>query len=597
MSGGQNVRSRSLQTSGNSLIPNNALKDPAQMGTKEIREINLALSAVIGEMLEAGYGPKGSKKLMTVVRDELGWAPDLKEMTNDGLTIIDGTNFTNPIGQILTETAKAVDEEVGDGIKTAIILIGKLLGKAQKLIDSRLHPRTIIDGYQKACEKAVKIANAETSPFNVHEKASLRKIALTAMSTKISKSSVQRITDFVMEAAGIASEIASERKEEGRKLDLANIKVEKIERGLLSESDLFRGWVVAYPMSRFEMPERIEDARIAFITRPLEAFSMGQYSKYGDFIKVDVRKKEHIQGFAEKEKEIALKMAQKIAATGANVVISNWNIDDAALEYFSKRGILAFKRILMPDLIRIQKVTGGKLTDNVDEMPPEFLGFSKTVYTRKMYEKEYAFFTGKQESKAATIVLRAGSKLLVDEAARGIKDGLSAIREIYKDPRAVFGGGAFEIQVASQLRTYANGIRNKEQLAVLAFAEALEELCALLCKNAGADPNDIMPELKSRHAKGERAIGIEPYKKALDDMEKIGVLEPIRVKLQALNSAFETAEVILRIDYSMAAKSTGEKNPEEQKTEEEIEKIEQEMIPKVMETTAEGYKQPWEKNL
>jgi len=597
LSGGQNVRSRSLQTSGNSLIPNNALKDPAQMGTKEIREINLALSAVIGEMLEAGYGPKGSKKLMTVVRDELGWAPDLKEMTNDGLTIIDGTNFTNPIGQILTETAKAVDEEVGDGIKTAIILIGKLLGKAQKLIDSRLHPRTIIDGYQKACEKAVKIANAETSPFNVHEKASLRKIALTAMSTKISKSSVQRITDLVMEAAGIASEIASERKEEGRKLDLANIKVEKIERGLLSESDLFRGWVVAYPMSRFEMPERIEDARIAFITRPLEAFSMGQYSKYGDFIKVDVRKKEHIQGFAEKEKEIALKMAQKIAATGANVVISNWNIDDAALEYFSKRGILAFKRILMPDLIRIQKVTGGKLTDNVDEMPPEFLGFSKTVYTRKMYEKEYAFFTGKQESKAATIVLRAGSKLLVDEAARGIKDGLSAIREIYKDPRAVFGGGAFEIQVASQLRAYANEIRNKEQLAVLAFAEALEELCALLCKNAGADPNDIMPELKSRHAKGERAIGIEPYKKALDDMEKIGVLEPIRVKLQVLNSAFETAEVILRIDYSMAAKSTGEKNPEEQKTEEEIEKIEQEMIPKVMETTAEGYKQPWEKNL
>jgi chaperonin GroEL (HSP60 family) len=290
-------------------------------------------------------------------------------------------------------------------------------------------------------------------------------------------------------------------------------------------------------------------------------------------------------------------MAQKIAATGANVVISNWNIDDAAMEYFSKRGILAFKRILMPDLTGIQKVTGGKLTDNLDEITPEFLGSSKIVYTRKMYEKEYTFFTGKQESKAATIVLRAGSKLLVDEAARGIKDGLSAIREIYKDPRAVYGGGAFEIQVASQLRAYAKEIRTKEQLAVIAFAEALEELCALLCKNAGADPYDMMPELKSRHAKGEKAIGIGPYKKALDDMEKNGVLEPIRVKLQALNSAFETAEVILRIDYSMTAKSTVEKKPEEPKTEEEIEKIEQEMIPKVMETTSDGYKQPWEKNL
>jgi chaperonin GroEL (HSP60 family) len=589
----KNIQSGKLQTQGDSLTPQNALEDSAQMSTKKTRETNLALSSVIGEMFEAGYGPKGSKKLMTVIQDELGWAPDLNEMTNDGLTIINGTNFTNPIGQILTETAKAVNNEVGGGIKTVIILIGKLLSKAQKLMDEGLHPRTIIDGFQKACEKAVAIANTETIQFNILDRVSLRKVALTAMSSKISRSSVQHITDLVTKAA----EIASEEKQQGKKLDLANIKIEKIENSLLSESYLFNGWVVTFPMSRFEMPERTEDARIAFITRPLEAFSMGQYSKHGDFIKVDVTKKEHIDGFAEKEKEIALKMAQKIAASGANVVISNWNIDDMALEYFSKRGILAFKRVLMPDLTRIQKVTGGKLTDNLDEITSDFLGSSKLVYTQKLYEKEYAFFTGKQESKAATIILRGGSKLLVDEAARGTKDGLSAIREIYKDPRAVYGGGAFEIEIASQLRTYANEIRTKEQLAIKAFAEALEELCALLCKNAGTDPHDMMPELKSRHAAGEKTIGIESYRKALDDMEKLGILEPIRLKLQTLNSAFETSEVILRIDYTLTAKSTGEKKPEEPKTEEEIEKIEQEMVPKIMETTAEGYKQPWEKNL
>lgn len=593
MSDSKNIGSGNLETQGDSLTPQNALNDSAQMGTKETREINLALSAVIGEMLEAGYGPGGSKKLMTVVRDELGWAPDLNELTNDGLTIISGTNFTNPIGQILTETAKAVNDEVGGGIKTVIILIGKLLGKAQKLMDDGLHPRTIIDGYQKACEKAIELANTETVPFDLHDAASLRKIALTAMSSKISHSSVQHITDLVTKAA----EIASEEKQEGKKLDLTNIKVEKIENGLLSESYLFGGWVVTYPMSRFEMPDRIENARVVFITRPLEAFSMGQYSKYGDFIKVDVTKKEHIEGFAEKEKEIALEMAQKIAGSGANVVISNWNIDDVALEYFSRRGILAIRRVLMPDLTGIQKVTGGKLTDNLDEITSDFLGSSKLVYTHKLYEKEYAFFTGKQESKAATMILRGGSKLIVDEVARGIKDGLSAIREIYKDPRAVCGGGAFEIEVASHLKTYANETRAKEQLAVKAFAEALEELCALLCTNAGADPHDMLPELKSRHATGEKTIGIESYKKALDDMEKLGVLEPIRVKLQALNSAFETSEVILRIDYTLTAKSTGEKKPEEPKTEEEVEKIERDMIPKVMETMAEGYKWPWEKNL
>jgi chaperonin GroEL (HSP60 family) len=573
--------------------PSRQLNDSDKTGAKEVRVTNIALSSVIGEMLEPGFGPQGSKKLMTVVQDELGWAPDINDLTSDGYTIINGANFTNPVGQMFAETAKAVSDEVGGGVKTTIILIGKLLDKAQKLLDNGLHPRTIIDGYQKACQKAVEIVTNETVLCNIHDNASIRKIASTAMRNKIPHNSIQHMIDLITKAA----EEASEEQEKDRKLDIANIKVEKIENGLLSESYLFDGWVVSFPMSRFEMPERIENAQVAFITRPMEAFSMGQYSKYGDFIKIDVTKKENIDGFAEKEKEIAQKMAQKIVASGANVVISNWNINDVAFEYFSKRGVLAFKRILMPDLMGIQKVTGGILTDNLDELTSEFLGSSELVYTQKMYEKEYVFFTGKYDSRAKAIILHGGSKLFVDEAARGIKDGLSAIREIYKDPRAVYGGGALEIEVASQLKKFANEIRTKEQLAITAFAEALEELCKILCKNAGVDPLDMISELKLRHENGEKTIGIEPYKKILDDMEKLGVLEPVRIKLQALNSAFETVEVILRIDYSLAAKSSGETKPEEPKTDEEIEKIEQDMVPKVLETTAEGYKQPWEKNL
>ncbi len=588
-----NSHRKNFHTREDSFTPKSQISNTSPLNAKQVRDVYIGLSSVIGEMFEAEFGPKGSKKLMTVIQDELGWAPNLNDITSDGYTIIYGANLKNPIGKIITETAKTVDTEVGDGVKTTIILIGKLMQKAQKLIGEGLHPRTIIDGYQKAWAKTVEIANSLAVSIDPYDNASIRKIASTAMSNKIAQKSIKHITDLVAKA----TQTASEKEENGRKLDLSNIKVEKIENGLLSESYVFNGWVIEFPMSRFGMPERVENAKITFITRPIEAFSMGQLSKYENLIKIDVTKKEHIDGFSEKKKEIAQEMALKIASSGANVIISNWNIDDAALEYFSNKGISAFKRVLMPDLTKIQKVTGGILTDNIDELTPKFFGSSKLILTQKLYEKTYAFFTGKEDSLASTIILRGGSKLFVDEAYRGINDGLSAIREFYKDPRIVYGGGAFEIEIASQLKAYANQIKTKEQLAVNAFAQAFEDICAVLCKNAGMNLLDTLPMLKLSHAKGEKKIGINSARKEAGDMERQGVCDPIRVKLQAINSAFETAELILRIDYLMAAKPSETPESEEPKSPEDIDKIEQKMVPKIMEKTAENYKEPWEQGL
>lgn len=581
-----------FQIKADSFTPNNQISNTPYLDAKQVREINFGLSSVISEMFQAGFGPKGSKKLMTVIQDELGWAPDLNDITSDGYTIINGANFKNPIGKIITETAKTIDTEVGDGVKTTILLIGRLMDRAQELIDQGLHPRTVIDGYQKARAKSIEIANAIAAPVDPFDKDIVIKVVSTAMSNKISHTALKHLTDLVVKAA----QTATEKQEKALKLNLSNVKIEKIENGLLSESHGFDGWVVAYPMSRFEMPERVENAKIAFITRHIEAFSMGETSKYGNFIKIDVTKKEHIDGFSAKEKQIVQMMAQKIASSGANVVVSNWNIDDIALEYFSKQGILAFKRVLMPDLSRIQKATGGIPTDNVDELTPKFLGSSKLVFTQKIYEKTYAFFTGKEDSSTSTIMLRGGSKLIVNEAGRGISDGLCALREFYKDPRIVNGGGAFEIQVAQQLKAYANQIKTKEQLAINAFARTFEDICTILCKNAGLDPLDVMPMLKSKHAKAEKTIGIDSTKKELVDMEKQGILEPLRVKLSIINSAFETAELILRIDYLMNAKPAKAES-EEPKSPEDIEKMEQKMVPKLLEKTTEDYKEPWEQGL
>jgi chaperonin GroEL (HSP60 family) len=574
-------------------IPSIVPKDSTQIGAKETRTSNISLATVIAEMMERGFGPKGAKKLITNVRDPLGWASDTTNLTSDGYTILNETSFKQPIGKILTETAKTVNDEVGDGVKTTIILVGKLLDQAQRLIDEGLHPRTVIDGYQKACQKLDEITDSLSVHLKVFDDALLKNIALTAMRSKIPYNSLDHVANLVVKTVNRASE----ENGAGRKLDLANIKIEKQVNGLLSQSYFFDGWIVAYPTSRYGMIDRVENARIAFITRPVDAFSMGDYSAKGDFVKIEVTKKEHVNAFSEKEKSIALKMAQKIAASGANVVISNWNIDEAALEYFSSKGILAFKRLLMPDLSRIQKATGGLFVERLDDLTPESLGTSKLVYIEKMNDKEYAFFKGCQNPKAASIMLRSGSAFLVDEAERGVKDALSAIKETFKDPRVVFGGGAFEVEAASQLKTYAQEIGKRDQLAINAFAKALEELCVLLCRNAGTNPLDILPEIKTRHEQGEKWVGIDPYKRNIGNMKDLNVYEPVRVKLQAINAAFETVEMLLRIDYSITAKLSGEKKPHKEKTAEEIEKLEQDMIPKVLEQTSDKYVQPWEKGL
>lgn len=590
------LRSRVTETpSSNTALPFLVLKEGAtKKKGKETLAGNIALASMIGELMETAFGPRGFKKIITGVRDVTGWAPLTTYITSDGATILNEIKFEHPIGKIMTDTARATDEEVGDGVKTAVILLSKLLEKSQKLIEEGLHPRTIIDGYQKAYKKTMEILDQAVIPVNLDDDNLLKKVAITAMSSKLPSDSSGYIADIVVKAVNCVLEQGGCE----RRIDIDNIKIEKQEGGSLLESCFIDGWVVSYPITRFDMPRCVENAKIALITRPIEAVSMGKYSKWGDSVKIIISKKEHMGAFVEEERNIARRMVEKIRSSEANVVISNWNIDDVALSLFAKAGVLACKRVLMPDLAKIVKAVGGTLVKNLDELSPETLGTSKLVFVEKLCGKEYLFLKECKNPKAVSIMLRGGTKFIVDEAERAVRDALCAIREMYKKPEVVVGGGAFEAQVASELKTYSKEIGSREQLAIEACAEAFEALCALLSKNAGLNPIDVLADIRTRHAEGERWAGVDAYKRVVSNMKDLGVYEPKRIKLQAIQSAYETAKLILRVDYSSVAKPSKREKPREKPlTEEDVEKLERSLVPKVMETTKPEHKFPWEKGL
>ncbi len=551
---------------------------------------NIAVATVIGEFIETTFGPRGTKKIITNVRDVTGWAPDATYITSDGAIILNEMHFKHPIGKIITDTARAIEGEIGGGVKTTIILLSKILEKAQLLIAEGLHPRTIIEGYQKACKKTLEILDQVVISVDATDENLLKNVAMTAMSSKLPSDSLGYIADIVVKAVNY---VVQQWRGKEKRLNIDNVKIEKQEGGSIMGSRFIAGLSVSDPMIHAHMPRRIENSKIALITRPIEAVSMGKYSKWGDSVKITITKKEQMDTFIEEERNIARKMAEKIASSGANVVISNWNIADDALSLFARAGILACKRVLMPDLSKIQKAVGGRFVENLDELSSETLGTSKLVLVEKLLDKEYLFFVGCQNPKAVSIMLH-GLKFTVDEAERAVCDALRAIEQLYKEPEVVAGGGCFEAQVALQLRQYSKEIGTREQLAIEAFAEAFEELCRVLSKNAGLNPTDALVEIRKRHAEGEKWAGIDATRRAVSNMKDLGVYEPKRIKLHAIKSACETANMILRIDGIISAKP---QKKERTLTEDDVEKLEMSMVPKVMEATKPEYKFPWEKGL
>jgi len=516
----------------------------AQTRGREAQRNNILAAKLVGEIVRSSLGPRGMDKMLV---DSLG---DVT-VTNDGATILKEIDVQHPAAKAMVEISKATDNEVGDGTTSAVVLASALLEKAEELLDKDVHPTVIVDGYKKAAEKAKEILSSIAVKVDPKDKEWLNKIARTSMATKLVSAEGKYLATLVVDALLLVAE-----EQNGKlKVDIDDVKVEKKPGGSITDSKLIQGIVLDKEVVHSGMPKRVTNAKIALLNCPLEI------EKTEFDAKININNPEQIKMFLDEENRMLKEMVEKIASTGANVVICQKGIDDIAQHYLAKAGILAVRRAKESDMTKLAKATGGRVVTSLEELSSSDLGYAELVEERRVEEDKWVFVEGCKNPKAVTIFLRGGTQRIVDECERSVHDALCVVRDVMHKPYIVVGAGAPEAEVASRLFDWAQTLSGREQLAVQKFAEAVESIPLALAENAGMDPIDTLVELRARHSKGEKTVGVNALEGKIEDAAKFEVYEPLAVKEQVLSAATEAATMILRIDDIIAASRMKETAP------------------------------------
>src|SRR5918994_1246762 len=507
---------------------------------REAQKNNITAAKLIAEVVRSSLGPRGMDKMLV---DSLG---DVT-ITNDGATILKEIDVQHPAAKMMVEVAKSVDNEVGDGTTSAVVLAGALIEKAEELIGKDVHPTIIVDGYRRSAIKAIDILNNMAMKVHGNEKDQLTKIAKTSMQTKL----VSKDSDHLAELVVTASLQIADKSATGYRVDLDDVKVEKKAGGSLRDTKLIKGIVLDKEVVHGGMPKRIEKAKIALINSALEI------EKTEFDAKINISSPDHMKLFLEEENRMLKSMVDKITASGANVVICQKGIDDIAQHYLAKANVLTVRRVKESDMTKLARATGARVINNLEDLGTKDLGLADLVEERKVETDKWVFIEGCKHPKAVTILIRGGSQRVVDEAERSLHDALMVTKDVMEKPLIVAGGGSPESFVAGKLREWSSTLSGREQLAADKFAEALEVIPLALAENAGMDPIDTLTELRSKQAKGSKWSGIDARSAKIVDMSKLDIVEPLSVKEQIIKSATEVASMILRIDDVIASSKSG----------------------------------------
>ena len=511
---------------------------------KDAQRSNIAAAKAVADAVRTTLGPKGMDKMLV---DSIG---DIV-ITNDGVTILEEMEIEHPAAKMMVEVAKTQNEEVGDGTTTSVVLAGELLKKAEELLEQEIHPTVITRGFKLAKDEALAIMEQIAKPIDISETETLKKIALTSMSGKSVEKSSPFLADIVVNAI---KEVA--QNEDGKiVIDTDDIKREKKHGGAAEETELIRGIVVDKEVVHPGMPKKIENAKIALLDVALEVKETETDAE------IRITSPEQMQAFLETEQKMLKGMAEKIVTVGANVVLCQKGIDDVAQHYMAKKGILAARRVKKSDMELLAKATGGRVVSNLEDLAGEDLGYAKLVEERKIGGESMTFVRECKNPKAVTILVRGSTDHVVDEIDRSIEDAIGAVASSLELGKIVPGAGSPEAEAANKLRKFAEKFSGREQLAIRAFADALEVIPRALAENGGLDPIDILVELRAAHEQGKVTFGINLGNGSVADALLMGVVEPLKVKTQAIKSAAEAAEMILRIDDVISASKLSRGGP------------------------------------
>ncbi|MEM3736630.1 MAG: thermosome subunit beta [Candidatus Bathyarchaeia archaeon] len=501
---------------------------------------NIMAARLVGEVLRSTLGPRGMDKMLV---DSLG---DVT-VTNDGATILKEIDVQHPAAKMMVEAAKAQDTVAGDGTTTVVVITTELLKKAEELLDQNIHPTVIVAGYKKAADKALQIMDEIAMPVDVNDRAMLTKVASTSIRSKAISSARGSITDIAIDAV---KQIV-EKRGDTYFADVEQVQVVKKAGESLSSTKLIKGIIIDKEVVHPAMPKKVENAKILLLDFPLEI------EKTDMSAEIRIKDPRQMKAFLDEETKMLKEMVDKVKATGANVLLCQKGIDDVAQHFLAKEGIMAVRRIKGSDVQKIARATGAKVANSLEGVTSNYLGYADLVEERKFGDDKLVFIEGCKDPKSVAIFLRGGLERFVDEAERAFHDALCVVADVYERPKIVAGGGAIETEVAKRLRDYAAQVGGREQLAIEAFAESIEGIPRTLAENAGLDPIDIIVSLRAAHEKAEGLWhGVDVFKGKVVDMMEAGVVEPLKVKEQALKSAVEAASMILRIDDVITAERT-----------------------------------------
>lgn len=503
---------------------------------RDAQRNNIMAARLVADTVKTTLGPKGMDKMLVSGIGDI-------TVTNDGVTILEEMEIEHPAAKMMVEIAKTQEEAVGDGTTTAVVLAGKLLENAELLLDKKIHPTVIAKGYRIAAEKAQEFLQEISTKITPKDDSILKCIAMTAMTGKGAETAKDKFSDIVVKAVKMISE--------NGKIDLGNIKLEKRKGKGVEDTELIEGIVLDKEKVHSDMPSVVKNAKIALIDSALEIKGPTTDTK------ISISSPEQLQQFLDQEEKILKDMVGKIKKSGANVVFCQKGIDDVAQYYLTKENILAARRVSKSDMEKLARATGAKIASNLNELSNAELGKAAEVAEEKEGNESLLYIRGCPNPKALTILIRGGTEHVVDEMERAIKDALGDVSAALTVGKVVAGGGAIEMELAKRLRDFSQALSGREQLAIEQFAVSLETIPTTLAENAGLDPIDVLTELKARHDKGEKHACINIFTGKVEDAMKAGIIEPLKIKTQAIDSASEVAMMILRIDDVIASSGGG----------------------------------------
>ncbi|MCK4415611.1 MAG: TCP-1/cpn60 chaperonin family protein, partial [Thermoplasmatales archaeon] len=484
--------------------------------------------------------PKGMDKMLV---DSMG---DVV-VTNDGATILKEIDVEHPAAKMIVEVAKSQDEECGDGTTSAVILTGELLKYAGELLEQNIHPTVICGGYKLAAGKAVDTLNKLAITIKAGDKKTLKDIAMTSMASKGASGEKDLLADVVVDSVtSIAEKINNKTY-----VDLDNIQIQKKQGGGIANTEIIKGIILDKERVHEGMPKHIKNAKVALVNAALEV------KKTEVDARIQIQDPTQLQAFLDEEEGMLRKMVEKIKKSGANVLICQKGIDDIAQHFLAKDGIYSVRRAKKSDMEKLAKATGAKIVANLDGLTSKDIGYAGNVEEKKIGDDKMTFVTDCRNPKAVSIMIRGTTEHVIDELERGLHDALSVVKVALEDGKMTPGGGACTTAVAMALRDYAPSIGGREQMAIEAFANAIEIVPKTLSENAGLDPIDMMLEVRRAHKLGKKHAGINVLSGKIDDMIKNKVIEPLRVSLQEIEASSEAATMILRIDDVIASKGGG----------------------------------------